>query len=72
VLTITLDRAVRVLEVSGFSDRRGDAAAAAAIYVDRSPLPADEQPAGAVVPGAAPGRRERRAAAALRGKLPWG
>jgi len=32
VLTLALDRSVRVLEVAGFSERRGDAAAARQLY----------------------------------------
>ncbi|WP_291851388.1 S4 domain-containing protein [Bradyrhizobium sp.] len=34
VLTIGLDRSVRILKVAGFSQRRGDAAAARALYDD--------------------------------------
>ena len=34
VLTIALDRGVRVLKVLGFSERRGDAAAARVLYED--------------------------------------
>ena len=34
VVTIALDRAVRVLKVTGFSERRGDAAAARVLYED--------------------------------------
>ena len=34
VLTIGLDRAVRVLKVTGFSERRGDAPAARLLYDD--------------------------------------
>jgi ribosome-associated heat shock protein Hsp15 len=34
VLTIGLDRGVRVLKVAGFSQRRGDASAARALYDD--------------------------------------
>ena len=34
VLTIGLDRSVRVLKVVGFSERRGDAASARALYDD--------------------------------------
>jgi ribosome-associated heat shock protein Hsp15 len=34
VLTIGLDRSVRVLKVIGFSERRGDAAAACVLYED--------------------------------------
>jgi ribosome-associated heat shock protein Hsp15 len=34
VLTIGLDRGVRVLKVTGFSERRGDAASARVLYDD--------------------------------------
>ena len=34
VVTIALDRAVRLLKVTGFSERRGDAPAARALYED--------------------------------------
>jgi len=34
VVTVSLDRIVRVLKVAGFSERRGDAAAATALYED--------------------------------------
>jgi len=34
VLTIGLDRSVRVLKVIGFSERRGDAAAARVLFED--------------------------------------
>lgn len=34
VVTIALDRAVRVLKVTGFSERRGDATAARVLYED--------------------------------------
>jgi ribosome-associated heat shock protein Hsp15 len=34
VLTIGLDRIVRVLRVTGFAERRGDAAAARGLYDD--------------------------------------
>jgi ribosome-associated heat shock protein Hsp15 len=34
VLTIALDRTVRILKVSGFSERRGDATAARVLYED--------------------------------------
>ena len=34
VLTIALDSRVRVLKVTGFADRRGDAAAGRTIYAD--------------------------------------
>jgi ribosome-associated heat shock protein Hsp15 len=34
VLTVGLDRTVRVLKVTGFAERRGDAAAARVLYAD--------------------------------------
>jgi ribosome-associated heat shock protein Hsp15 len=34
VLTIALDRTVRILKVTGFCERRGDAAAARVLYDD--------------------------------------
>ena len=37
VLTIALDRNVRVLKVIGFSERRGDASAARVLYEDLQP-----------------------------------
>ena len=37
VLTIGLDRSVRVLKVRGFSERRGDALAARVLYEDLQP-----------------------------------
>ena len=48
VLTIALDRAVRVVEVAGFADRRGGALAARALYRDlTSPSGAEaREPAG--------------------------
>ncbi len=39
VVTLALDRSVRVLEVSGFSERRGDATAARALYRDLTARP---------------------------------
>ena len=36
VITVGLDRTVRVLKVVGFSDRRGDATAASVLYDDLS------------------------------------
>jgi ribosome-associated heat shock protein Hsp15 len=37
VLTIALDRSVRVLKVVGFSERRGDAPSARVLYEDLQP-----------------------------------
>lgn len=39
VLTIALDSRVRVLQVTGFAERRGDSTAARAIYTDLQPPP---------------------------------
>jgi len=39
VLTIALDRSVRVLKVVAFSERRGDANAARVLYEDLQPRP---------------------------------
>ena len=37
VITIALDRGVRLMKVVGFSERRGDASAARALYEDLKP-----------------------------------
>ncbi|MFO1110696.1 MAG: RNA-binding S4 domain-containing protein [Bradyrhizobium sp.] len=37
VLTISLDRGVRLMKVIGFAERRGDASAARALYEDLNP-----------------------------------
>ena len=39
VVTVALDRSVRVLKVAGFADRRGDAEAARILYEDLSASP---------------------------------
>jgi ribosome-associated heat shock protein Hsp15 len=39
VLTIALDRSVRVLKIVGFAERRGDAAAARVLYDELSERP---------------------------------
>ena len=39
VITVALDRRVRVLKVVGFAERRGAADAARALYEDLSPPP---------------------------------
>jgi ribosome-associated heat shock protein Hsp15 len=68
VVTVALDRCVRVLKVAGFTERRGSAESARALTQDM--LPASEQAlaprpdlgAGARQPGAGrPTKRERRA-----------
>jgi ribosome-associated heat shock protein Hsp15 len=44
VLTIALDRSVRVLKVIGFAERRGDAAAARVLYDDLQETRRDKTP----------------------------
>jgi len=67
VLTIALDRRVRVLKVAGFADRRGGAEAMQALYDDLSPVPArsasdDAALTGVRDPGAGrPTKQDRRA-----------
>ena len=65
VVTIALDRQVRILRVAGFAERRGDAEAGRALYADLTPLPevSDESPVTAARdPGSGrPTKRDRRA-----------
>jgi ribosome-associated heat shock protein Hsp15 len=65
VVTIALDRTVRVLKVAGFAERRGSADAARALYEDLSPAPRPQPAAPPVAerePGAGrPTKRDRRA-----------
>jgi len=66
VVTVALDRTVRVLRVTGFAERRGDASDAQALYEDLTPAVApSSQPSVAVSPARDPGagrpsKRERR------------
>jgi ribosome-associated heat shock protein Hsp15 len=39
VLTVALDRTVRVMKIEGFAERRGDATAARVLYTELKPLP---------------------------------
>ncbi|MEA2905739.1 MAG: ribosome-associated heat shock protein Hsp15 [Alphaproteobacteria bacterium] len=65
VVTVALDRTVRVLKVTGFAERRGDAEAGRALYDDLSPPRPTREPEAlpaARAPGAGrPTKRERRA-----------
>ena len=63
VITIALDRNVRVLKVKGFADRRGASNAARVLYDDLSPMPARQPPqVGLREAGSGrPTKRERRA-----------
>ena len=55
VVTVALDRTVRVLKVAGFADRRGSAEAAAVLYEDLSLAPVRSEPNGAPAAEREPG-----------------
>jgi ribosome-associated heat shock protein Hsp15 len=74
VVTVALDRTVRVLKVAGFAERRGAAEAARLLYVDMNPpapaTPSGPRPAAVAArdPGAGrPTKRDRRALARFTG-----
>ena len=72
VVTISLDRIVRILKVTGFAERRGDADAARLLYQDLTPI----SPVTVAVPAVAerdagsgrPTKQERRAIDRLLGR----
>jgi ribosome-associated heat shock protein Hsp15 len=74
VLTISLDRNVRIMKVTGFAERRGDATAASHLFEDLTPKPdpaaASAEPvSGAREPGSGrPTKQERRAIDRLLGE----
>jgi ribosome-associated heat shock protein Hsp15 len=71
VVTIALDRNVRVLKVIGFAERRGSAEIARVLFEDLTPPPAPprEPSAGAREGGAGrPTKRERREIDRLQGR----
>ena len=66
VVTVALDRAVRVLKVVAFAERRGDAAAGRALYEDLTAPPPERpveprEPAVRMPGSGRPTKRERRA-----------
>jgi ribosome-associated heat shock protein Hsp15 len=65
VVTVTLDRAIRVLKVLGFAERRGSASAAQAMCQDLEPpmrtAAADATPPRRDTGSGRPTKRERRA-----------
>jgi ribosome-associated heat shock protein Hsp15 len=64
VVTVALDRAVRVLKVTGFAERRGDADAARVLFEDLSvPKASAAEPAAAARDAGSgrPTKQERRA-----------
>src|SRR5262245_6976702 len=75
VVTVALDRTVRVLKVLGFSERRGPAEAARPLYEDLSPAPPRDEPSPIASGGREPGtgrptKRDRRALDQLMGEEP--
>ena len=71
VVTIALDRRVRVLKVAGYAERRGSAEVARVLFEDLTPAPvqvAAEPIAGEREPGAGrPTKRDRRDIERLQG-----
>ena len=69
VVTVALDRRVRVLKVAGFAERRGGSEDGRALYADLTPAPkAALPPVAAREPGAGrPTKQERRAIDRLQG-----
>jgi ribosome-associated heat shock protein Hsp15 len=65
VITVALDRRVRILKVAGFAERRGDAEAGRALYTELTPAsrpPAESPKVAERAPGAGrPTKRDRRA-----------
>ena len=72
VVTVALDRAVRIMKVTGFAERRGDADGARLLYEDLtpiSPVPPKEAAAAERDPGSGrPTKQERRAIDRLLGR----
>ena len=74
VVTVALDRTVRVMKVTGFAERRGDADAARLLFEDLTPKP--ETSAGSAEPvtgerdpgSGRPTKQERRAIDRLQGR----
>jgi ribosome-associated heat shock protein Hsp15 len=73
VVTVALDRSVKVLKVTGFAERRGSAEAARALMEDLAPRPVQVSPRPPVTALRSPGtgrptKRDRRAIAQFRGE----
>ncbi len=75
VVTVALDRSVRVLKVAAFAERRGSAESASLLMEDLTPAPApvsatQAPPSAGGRPSGAgrPSKRDRRAIAHLRGE----
>ncbi|MBX9842955.1 MAG: RNA-binding S4 domain-containing protein [Xanthobacteraceae bacterium] len=72
VVTIALDRSVRILKVTGYAERRGSADIARGLFEDLTPPPAPKPsapPSGQRAEGSGrPTKRERRDTDRLRGR----
>jgi ribosome-associated heat shock protein Hsp15 len=73
VVTVALDRTVRILKVTAFAERRGSADAASVLYEDLSPRLSPAEPKAPAVAAREPGegrptKRDRRAIDRLRGE----
>ena len=74
VVTVALDRTVRILKVAGFAERRGPAESVQSLAEDLTPAPAPDPAAPRPAPGARqpgtgrPTKRDRRAIAHMRGE----
>ena len=73
VVTVALDRTVRIMKVTGFAERRGDAQAASLLFEDLTPPPEPRAPEEAAVAEREPGsgrptKQERRAIDRLLGR----
>ncbi len=70
VLTVALDRSVRLLRVTGQAERRGSAGVASLLFEDLTPpVPPREPPLAPREPGAGrPTKRDRRALDRLHGR----
>ena len=70
VVTVALDRTVRIMKVTGFAERRGDADAARVLFEDLAPTPEPAPPpAGEREAGSGrPTKQERRAIDRLMGE----
>jgi ribosome-associated heat shock protein Hsp15 len=72
VLTIALDRQVRVLKVKGYAERRGPAEAARVLFEELTePAPPAAPPAQRDEGSGRPTKRERREIDRLRGNDDW-
>ncbi len=75
VITVALDRHVRILKVAGFAERRGGADLGRALYADLTPEAGPPAESGGLPPSASrdagagrPTKRERRAIDRLKGE----